>query len=232
MKLSTLFSRTLHTMYTHVQNSADFALRRVGTTLYIYFAGSDGVTDWKNNLSFPAKAYSRAEGGAWYAHRGFLKVWKTVEDYVAADVMDSDVRKIVISGYSHGAALAVLCHEYVWQSRPDLRESLEGWGFGCPRVVFGIPSRKLRARWERFTVIRNLDDLVTHLPPALLGFTHVGTVLEIGERGRYTRVDAHRPENYLTELLRYESDIAEKRIPTARHLQRGNGDITHRLLDR
>ncbi len=206
MNLSTLLSRTLHTVYTHVQNSADFALRRVGSTLYVYFAGSDGETDWKNNLSFPAKAYRREGSPTWYAHRGFLKVWKTVEDYVAADIMDPDVQRIVISGYSHGAALAVLCHEYVWQSRPDLRESLEGWGFGCPRVVFGIPSRKLRARWEHFTVIRNPEDVVTHLPPVWLGFTHVGMMLEIGERGRYTRIDAHRPENYLTELRRYEAN--------------------------
>lgn len=205
MKLSTLFSRTLHTMYTHVENSADFALRRVGATLYIYFAQSEGKEDWKNNLSFPVRAYPRAGNETWYAHRGFLKVWQTVEDYVAADIMDPDVRKIVISGYSHGAALAVFCHEYVWQSRPDLRETLEGYGFGCPRVVFGLLSRELRARWKRFTVIRNLDDVVTHLPPALFGFTHVGTMLEIGERGRYSRIDAHRPENYLTELRRYEA---------------------------
>jgi len=57
-------------------------------------------------------------------------------------------------------------------------------------------------RWERFTVIRNLDDLVTHMPPAVLGFSHVGELLEIGEKGRYSRVDAHRPENILAELER------------------------------
>ncbi|MGM9647502.1 MAG: hypothetical protein ACI3YH_05170 [Eubacteriales bacterium] len=204
MKLSTLFDRTLYTMYTHVENSADFALRRVGTTLYIYFAHSDGAEDWKNNFNFPARAYRQAGSPTWYAHRGFLKVWKTVKSYVTADIMDPDVQKIVISGYSHGAALAVLCHEYVWHSRPDLQQSLEGYGFGCPRVVFGVLSKELRSRWAHFTVIRNRDDLVTHLPPAAFGFTHVGKMLEIGQRGRYTRIDAHRPENYQTELERLE----------------------------
>jgi hypothetical protein len=204
MKLSTLFSRTLHTMYTHVQNSADFAIRRLGTTLYIYFAGSDGEEDWKNNFSFPAKAYSRAESMTWFAHQGFLKVWKTIEDYIAADVLDPEVQKIVISGYSHGGALAIFCHEYVWQVRPDLRNALEGYGFGCPRVVFGILPRELRRRWERFTVIRDVDDIVTHLPPRLLGFSHVGRMIEIGEQGKYSRIDAHRPKSYLTELHRYE----------------------------
>jgi hypothetical protein len=58
------------------------------------------------------------------------------------------------------------------------------------------------SRWERFTVIRNIDDIVTHLPPRALGYTHVGHVLEIGEKGTYSRVDAHRPENILAELKR------------------------------
>lgn len=201
MTLSILFSRTLHTTYTHVQNSADFALRRVGKTLYIYFAGSEGKTDWKHNLSFPAKACRRKGSPTWYAHRGFCKVWQTVRDYVAADIMDPGVQRIVLSGYSHGAALALLCHEYCWQSRPDLRASLYGYGFGCPRVVFGFPTSKLRACWANFTVIRNLDDIVTHLPPSLLGYTHVGKLLEIGEKGKYTPTGAHKPENYQTELI-------------------------------
>ena len=204
MKLSTLFSQTLRTTYTHVQNSADFAIRRAGNVLYLYFAPSEGQEDWKNNLSFPARAYRRSGSRTWYAHRGFLKVWKTVEEYVAADIADPSVKKIVLSGYSHGAALALLGHEYVWYNRPDLRETLEGYGFGCPRVVFGHLSRELRYRWERFTVIRNIDDLVTHLPPALLGFTHVGRMVEIGERGKYSSVDAHRAENIIAELELWE----------------------------
>ena len=204
MKLSKLFSRTLRITYTHVQNSADFAIRRVGSVLYLYFAPSEGKEDWKNNLSFPARAYRRSGSGIWYAHRGFLKVWKTIEDFVATDIADPTVGKIVLSGYSHGAALALLCHEYIWFNRPDLRGTLEGYGFGCPRVVFGRPSSDLRARWDQFTVIRNIDDLVTHLPPARLGFTHVGRMVEIGERGKYSSVDAHRAENILVELVLWE----------------------------
>lgn len=210
MKLSTLFSRTLHITYTHVQNSADFATSRVGNTLYIYFAASQGKEDWKNNLSFPAKAYKRAKSKTWYAHRGFWKVWKTIEDYIASDIADKTVKKIVISGYSHGGAIALLCHEYAWYNRPDLRESIEGFGFGCPRVVFGRISKELDLRWERFTVVRNIDDIVTHLPPAVLGFNHVGMMLEIGERGKYSKIDAHRAENIMAELLAWEKNNSAK----------------------
>lgn len=204
MKLSQLFERCLHTRYTHVQNSADFALRRNGATLFIYFAHSDGRTDWKNNLNFPARAYKRERQPIWYAHRGFLKLWQTIEDYIAADVTDHSVKKVIVVGYSHGAALAFLCHEYIWHQRPDLRDRIEGYGFGCPRVFFGIPSAKLRERWASFTVVRNLDDIVTHLPPKLFGYTHIGKMLEIGQRGKYSSIDAHRAENIMAELIECE----------------------------
>ncbi len=205
MKLSSLFYECTHIPYTRVENDADYALRRNGSTLYIYFESSNGRTDWKNNLDFPVKPYQQMGGGVWFAHRGFLKVWKSIEPYIAPDIADKTVKKIIITGYSHGAAIAVLCHEYVWFHRPDLRRTTEGYGFGCPRVIWGIRPPNVRKRWARFTVIRNLNDIVTHVPPALLGFSRVGTLLEIGTRGKYSAVDAHRPENILAELRIYEA---------------------------
>jgi len=74
-----------------------------------------------------------------------------------------------------------------------------GYGFGCPRVIWGRVPRE-RARWRNFYVIRNYDDIVTHLPPRALGFRHVGKLITVGYAGRYSRVDAHRAENYLREL--------------------------------
>ena len=64
---------------------------------------------------------------------------------------------------------------------------------------------KCTRRWENFTVIRNLNDIVTHVPPAILGYSHVGTVLEIGIKGRYTPIEAHYEENILAMLAEYEA---------------------------
>ncbi len=204
MKLSALFYECTHIPYIHVESDADYALRRSGSTLYIYFEPSNGSADWKNNFDFPAKPYRHMDGTVWFAHRGFLRVWKAIEPYISPDIMDGSVKKIVVTGYSHGAAIAVLCHEYVWYHRPDLRDTLEGYGFGCPRVFWGIKTPNMRRRWGHFTVIRNLDDIVTHVPPAIFGFSHVGSLCKIGERGKYTMIDAHRPENILTELHIHE----------------------------
>lgn len=172
--------------------------------MYLFFQGSNGETDWKNNLDFPVKAYKRMGKTVWFAHRGFLRVWKEIEFAVAKDILDAGVQEIYISGYSHGGAIATLCHEYAWYHRPDIRANVYGYGFGTPRVLWGVRSKALKARWEKFTVVRNLDDIVTHVPPAVLGYTHVGNMLEIGEKGRYTRIEAHYAQNILKELKRYE----------------------------
>ena len=133
-------------------------------------------------------------------HRGFLRVWQSAEELLREQILDDGVGKIVISGYSHGAALALLCHEYVWYHRPDLRDAIEGYGFGCPRVIWGRKSSTHKERWSRFCVIKNIDDIITHLPPAFLGYFHVGSIMKIGKRGNYSMIDAHRPESYTKEL--------------------------------
>ena len=204
MNLYGLFKRCLEIPYTRVDNSGDYAYERIGNTLYIYLESSNGKEDWKNNFDFPAKPYKDMEGKIWFAHSGFLKVWKSIEPHIKKLILDPTVEGIETVGYSHGGGLAVLCHEYVWYNRPDLRGRIYGYGFGSPRVIWGLKKREHNIRWESFTVIRNTDDIVTHAPPALFGYFHVGSILEIGEKGKYSSIDAHRPESYLTELKRYD----------------------------
>ena len=187
-----LFFECIRIPYAAAGCCANYTIRRERDTLYIFFEKSVGTVDWKSNFDFPAKAYKRMEQTVWFAHRGFVAVWKEIEPLLAEHIADESIRKIIITGYSHGAAIAVLCHEYVWFHRPDLRESTKGYGFGCPRVLWGRQTADLRQRWNNFTVIRNIDDLVTHLPPAWLGYTHIGKLLTIGKKGKYTPTDAHR----------------------------------------
>lgn len=193
-----LFSECLDTKYTTVEDGGSFSLRRSGSELYIFFEKSNGEEDWINNLSYHAESYGEMDE-AWYCHEGFLRVWKGIKPYLSDAVKSTDVEKFTVTGYSHGAAIALLCHEYIWFHRPDVK--LEGYGFGCPRVVWGYPPRE-DERWQNFTVVRNIDDVVTHLPPRITGYRHVGRLLEIGGFGRYSGIEAHRAENYLYELSR------------------------------
>ena len=175
--------------------AGDYALLREEDTLYIFLEWSDGPTDWKNNFDFPAKPYKEM-GATWYCHRGFLRVWKAIEPHIRDSVLDMTVKKIVVVGYSHGAAIAALAHEYVWYNRPDLRDTLEGYGFGCPRCYWGFKVRKsLKERWANFYPIRNENDIVTHVPPLLFGFRHVNEVIQINS-GAENSIRAHYWEEY------------------------------------
>lgn len=200
MKLQTLFKRTLalKPKYIHLENDASYYCENLFGTLHIYFEKSNGMTDWKNNFDFPARPYRNMNEGRWFAHRGFVKVWKTIEPHLAEKINNPKIKGIVISGYSHGAAIALLCHEYCKFSRPDLK--IESYGFGCPRVVWGWFGKKVKDRFDGFTVVRNCDDIVTYAPPAIFGYRHVGTLLEIGQDKNYNPIESHCPESYINEL--------------------------------
>ena len=211
MTRTALFSRCVNRAYIRTPQSADYAYDLAGAHLTVYFQDSDGLTDWLRNLDFPAAAYRREGETVWYAHRGFLRVWDTLLPRLEPVIADTRVKRVTVAGYSHGAALAVFCHEHVWRSRPDLRGSLAGYGFGCPRVVWGALPKGISDAWQGFTVVRNLNDIVTRLPPAALGYRHVGRLLEIGEKGKYSPIDAHRAENIRRELSAYEREKASAR---------------------
>ena len=199
-----MFLRCLEADYFTVEDSGSFAIEREGERLFVFFEKSDGDEDWENNFDFAAAEARREcvrDCESWYAHGGFLRVWQSILPYVKGALLDLGVREVVTVGYSHGAALALLCHEYIWYNRPDIRSSIFGYGFGCPRVVWGrVPGES--ERWAGFYRIKNFDDIVTHLPPSAFGFRHVGGEINIGGTGRYSRVDAHRAENYIKELER------------------------------
>lgn len=194
-----LFDDCLSRTYRESENGASWDVSRRGEVLFLFFQHSHGLVDWLNNLDFISAPYKEMSP-EWRCHGGFLRVWKSVKPLVEPFILDPSISKIVTVGYSHGAALAVLCHEFAYYHRPELRQSIEGYGFGCPRVLYGCLPPDIAERWDRFYVIRNLDDLVTHLPPRALGFCHVGNLVTVGKAERYSSIDAHRPENYRWEL--------------------------------
>ena len=199
--LAELLEGCLSQNYRHTDAGGSWAAQREGDQLCLWFEHSNGKQDWLHNLYFAASPY-REMDPPWECHSGFLRVWRSIKPLVEPMILDPSLQAVQIVGYSHGAALAVLCHEYVWYRRRDLRARMLGVGFGCPRVLFGCVPPEVALRWEQFYVVRNLDDLVTHLPPRALGFCHVGNLVELGEWGKYSAIDAHRPENYLRELER------------------------------
>ena len=72
MKLSQLFYNCAYTApYVQAGDSVNYAFVEEGTTLYIYFQGSNSITDWVRNFLFGKKPYKDMET-PYRVHRGFL----------------------------------------------------------------------------------------------------------------------------------------------------------------
>ena len=199
--LTTLFENVNRKVpYITVGEGVDYCFVQEGSTLYIYFEPSDGKVDWKHNFMFAKRPYKDMKN-PYRVHRGFLKCWKAVEDIVIDYIKDLFINEIIVVGYSHGGALAMLCHECCWYHREDIRKNIWGIGFDTPRVYAGLWVRKnLKARWKQFLVVRNHSDIVTHLPPVLFGYTHVGKMLKVGRNAKYGCIKSHYPENIIHSL--------------------------------
>ena len=197
--LHDLFAECLTRKYQTVENAASFSTTIENGTLFLFFEPSNGREDWDNNLNFRIRPYDDMNP-AWYCHAGFLKVFRSALPYLEPYILSPEVKRAVTVGYSHGGALAILCHEAIWFRRPDIRSRIRTFAYGAPRVLFAPIPGAVKKRFGELYLIQNEGDIVTHLPPAILGFRHVGNVIAIGKEGAQNAIDAHRPESYLAAL--------------------------------
>lgn len=137
----------------------------------IAFRGSNSQADWKNNFNFPKTPYKNMHT-KFYVHRGFLKVWKLVNDYFLDLVKDVD-KPITIVGHSYGGAVATLCMEDLYFNYPNKRSTLRLVAFGSPRLIGFFNFKKIKERWENSTCYTNPFDLVSKVPFIFMGFRHV-----------------------------------------------------------
>lgn len=160
----------------------------------LYFECSDGKSDWRYNLAFGDTVY---DDGEFRAHRGFKMLWKSIKKEIEALDFDS------IVGYSQGAALALFAHENFLH-----RKGYEpiSFVFGCPRVLYR-PSGNVLSRFSQFYRFENPGDVVTKVPPAILGYRHVGQrfVLERNVKrpkgcNIFRWLSGHSPEMYERRL--------------------------------
>lgn len=104
-------------------------------------------------------------------HGGFLEAWHLLAAEVLAWAAADDPLPLIAAGHSLGGALAALAALRLPQSH---RFSV---GFGAPRVLVAADAAKYAAPYFR---LRNHSDPVAILPPAWMGFEHVGRELWLG----------------------------------------------------
>lgn len=204
MTLLEIFEQVLKAEYRHTNEGISYCVDVYnGESLVILFEKSNGHRDWSTNFNFWPKNVK----DIFKCHRGFLRGFNNVKPYLTQHIQDPRIKRILIAGYSHGAALALLTYAYAVTKRPDIRHHIEGYGYGCPRVIYGNPSAEFYNIFANFTVIRNCKDIVTHVPPMIFGYRHVGNLRHIGKHGWYGLVDSHRPEAYRIELMKLQDEF-------------------------
>jgi hypothetical protein len=139
-----------------------------GKTLLLNFQGSVSHLDWRQNFDFLAAPYKEMEK-KFRVHRGFLNKWKSIRDHVQTKVTP-EVEKVVILGFSQGGALAVLCHEDVWFQHERLRDSIETYAYGTPRVFSWATPKE---RFKGLHYIQYGGDMVCGVAPWIFGMKHM-----------------------------------------------------------
>ena len=170
MTLLKLFQTCLYVKYEQTGSEVNYAFVEEGKTLYIYFQCSNGAEDWRKNFDFKHEAY-----GLFKVHRGFYQAYYEVRNIVLDKVYSKDYEEVIIVGYSHGSAIATICHQDVRYHFPNIK--LQTFAFESPRSL-KVP-KKLRYYWDGLTRIENNWDLVCHCPPRLFGFDDLGIKVKI-----------------------------------------------------
>jgi len=197
MNLLEIFLRTQNIEYVHEGRrfKVGYHIEVMGDTLLIDFKWTDSIWKWFLNFMFWKRPY-RDMKVRWRVHSGFLRSWRIVKPHVAKAIENEEIKKVRVVGYSHGGALAMLCHEFVGFHRPDV--VLEGFAFGAPKVLSRFSNRTvIEERWRTFQVLNVRRDIVGKVPPFF--FRHVGTLtrLEGNVRGRF---DSHSHRVYRDAL--------------------------------
>lgn len=156
-------------------------------TLYLAFQGSVSKIDWLHNFMFwvfPVfrKSYKRMPF-VWFSHRGFYVKWKAVEDSVLCVVREHPgIKRVVVTGFSQGGAIAVRAHESLWFNFPQLRGKFRTVVFGAPRTIWFWNSWKLKERFRGLVRYEAGWDVVVKLPSVLFGYRHMGEKRKVGRK--------------------------------------------------
>lgn len=156
----------------------------------LFFLCTSRKEDWKYNFDwFPvAVAPYKNMPFPWYAHSGFVDLWRSVKDEILAEYHGG--LPTLIAGYSQGAALATLAHEAFYFETGLFPRTL---AFACPRVIWVSPG--IDKRFEGLHNIHVRGDLVYHVPLAVMGFRHVGEKEAFGPHS-IIRPERHTPAAY------------------------------------
>lgn len=157
-----------------------YILRIYENSILIAFRGTDSYRDMMSNLQFFKKTICHMPGGGKIRiHSGFLKSYKEAKIFdKIAKYITVKTKRIEITGHSYGGALALICAADLVHRFPDI--DYEVVVFGAPRTGNKAFAKFFDEHLPETTRIENGNDIITKLPPPVLGYRHVGKTYRIG----------------------------------------------------
>jgi len=187
MSILNVFDETLHGPWKTAGLDVQYKLDHRGVLTFQY---TTSVSDWLYNFQFWATPY-RNMPKRWYAHQGFVALYKSVRDELTPLYKYGLVTRI--QGFSQGAALAQLAIEdYFFQTG----KSVQGYCFGCPHPFAYIPSKLkpyFSEAFSRTSVYNTRGDIVSMVPPWYASYGKK-VILQVGKV--YPNTKSHYPDLY------------------------------------
>ena len=171
-----LFERAIRARASTAGKNTQYAIYDDGKAVYLSIEGSCDADDWRFNFDFVVTPYKHMTE-TWLVHRGFATAWKLARDQIKRDVdaaLAGGNKRLMVLGFSHGAALAVLAHEFFKYNG----YAPETHAFGCPPLIW-FPTKSIKSRFANLTVHQVRGDIVTVISK-IVGYRDVGNVVHYG----------------------------------------------------
>jgi len=177
----------------------------------------DSIGSWLVNFAAWCLPYRNMKR-PFLVHAGFMGLYEDVREYLFDEVekymqgnyedhiwaektgtLKTPEHKIIVTGYSQGAALATIAHEDLFFHGFDVC----GIVFASPRVFIGVPAK----RFKNLHRVAVRGDIVTKVPA--WPYTHVGQHYFFGDRCQIAKIEKHYAGEYLSELVGINFDEAK-----------------------
>lgn len=166
--------------------------------VYLAFAGTNDIKDILIDLDFWQKTipYNNTETKI-RIHKGFYKAYLSVRIRMLSYLIEHKIKQIYITGHSYGAALALLAAVDIQYNLPNILID-RVVTFGCPRIGNKAFVESFQRRVPNTYRVENGNDLVTKIPPTIMGYRHNGIVVHIGKPRRWWAISLvdHFARNY------------------------------------
>jgi triacylglycerol lipase len=189
--------------------------------ILVTFCGSESSEDWWTNLTFTSET---GPFRGTKVHKGFQDALVPTLIRIASDAQrynPASSKQIWIAGHSLGGALAVLLTAMLIADDVPVAGL---YTYGAPRVGDKAFEEACNQRFTNAFRVVNEDDMVPHLPPEFLGYSHTGQRVLFSRDG-IRREDSNTWQDFRAKMGSwiYKATQAEVKIGDPHRLATSEG---------